>query len=187
LLRGVCEQYIDSKLEDCEIGKIKRLVDMLDLSVSSKEDASLGFFIGSIYSQFDINYLKMYNKLPEKDDVEDYHRILRRRSHEIRARFDSQTTPRLIIDAELALTSPNKPDKSLEDYHLVLQKRTEELRAEREEQMAINEKPDLDTAETMRSDSVKEVKFSYNSSTKNEPVRKIFGMPIKKETVTPTA
>jgi hypothetical protein len=182
----VCEQYIDSKLEDGEIEKIKRLVDILNLSVSSKEDASLGVFIGSIYSQFDINYLKMYNKLPEKDDIEDYHRILRRRSHEIRVKFSSQKTPKEIDNAELTLISPKKPDRSLEDYPLVLQKRTEELMAERDEQTALNETSNLDTAGGMKSNPRKEVKFSYNSNTRNGPVRKIFGIPTKKETVSPT-
>ena len=112
---------------------------MLDIPLSSKEDTLLGVFIGNIYSQFDIHCLKMYNKLPEKDDIEDYHRLLRRRSHEIRVKFSSQTTPKEIDDAEFTLKSPKEPDKSFEDYHLILQKRTDELRAEREEQKALNE------------------------------------------------
>jgi len=87
LLRGVCEQYIDCKLADGEIEKIKALLERLDLPTKSREDAALGVFLGIIYSQIDNHYMLMYNRFPSESEVEDYNRILQRRAPEIRARF----------------------------------------------------------------------------------------------------
>jgi len=90
LLRGVCEQYIDSMLEEDKIKKIKSIVKRLGLPVESKQDASLGFFLGSIYSKIDDHYLRMYNRLPRKEEMKDYHDILVRRSQEISEQFSAE-------------------------------------------------------------------------------------------------
>jgi len=87
LLRGVCEQYIDYKLADGEIEKIKALLERLDLPTKSREDAALCVFLGIIYSQIDNHYMLMYNRFPSESEVEDYNRILQRRATEIRTRF----------------------------------------------------------------------------------------------------
>ncbi len=183
LLRGVCEQCIDSMLEDGEIERIMNIVTLLDLPVASREDAALGAFMGTIYSQLDSHYLKMYNRPPKRDEIEEYHSILRRRAFEIKSRF------RTCI-SQLEMTIPevsdkNQPDakKDLEDYHLVLQKKAEELRAEKE----FEEKPEDETElESESLDSKTEnVKFSFNSSIKKEPSQKILEIPTKKETAAP--
>ena len=90
LLRGVCEKYIDSMLEEDQIKKIKLIVKRLNLPVASKQDASLGFFIGSIYSKIDDHYLRMYNRLPKKEELKDYHEILVRRSTEMSELFSAE-------------------------------------------------------------------------------------------------
>jgi hypothetical protein len=87
LLRGICEQYIDSMLKEDQIKKIKSLVKKLKLPVESTGDASLGFFLGSIYSRIDDHYLRMYNRLPKKEEMKDYQDILVRRSKEISEKF----------------------------------------------------------------------------------------------------
>lgn len=88
-MRGVYEEYIDSKLEDSEIEKIKNIVDVLDFPISSEEDTSLGFVIGSIISQIDSQFIKNYNNLQKKNEIEDCLGILRRRASEIKSRFSS--------------------------------------------------------------------------------------------------
>jgi len=83
LLRGVCEQYIDSMLEEDRIDRIKNLVISLDLPAKEQVDTALGFFLGNIYSKIDDHYIKMYNRLPNDMELTDYHQILQRRSKEI--------------------------------------------------------------------------------------------------------
>ena len=90
LLRGVCEKYIDSMLEEDQIKKIKIIFKRLRLPVASKQDASLGFFLGSIYSKIDDHYLRMYNRLPKKEELKDYNEILVRRSAEISELFSAE-------------------------------------------------------------------------------------------------
>lgn len=187
LLRGVCEQYIDSMLREGEIEKIRRLVDLLDLPIASKMDASLGVFIGAIYSQLDAHYLKMYNRLPKKEEVEDYHGILRRRASEIKSKFRSRMNQLGERSTRERVEKQVKSGTVLDEYHLVLQKRTEELRAEKELQTESKETTKIGKPESPGIGEEKKVKFSYNSSTKKEPVRKILGIPImKKEKVSPT-
>ena len=83
LLRGVCEQYIDSMLEKDRIDRIKNLVISLDLPAKEQIDTALGFFLGNIYSKIDDHYIKMYNRLPNDMELTDYHHILQRRAKEI--------------------------------------------------------------------------------------------------------
>jgi len=83
LLRGVCEQYIDSMLEEGRIERIKNLVISLDLPAKEQIDTALGFFLGNIYSKIDDHYIKMNNRLPNDAELTDYHHILQRRSKEI--------------------------------------------------------------------------------------------------------
>ena len=83
LLRGVCEQYIDSMLEKDRIDRIKNLVISLDLPAKEQIDTALGFFLGNIYSKIDDHYIKMYNRLPNDMELTDYHLILQRRAKEI--------------------------------------------------------------------------------------------------------
>lgn len=188
LLRGVCEQYIDMKLEEKEIEKVRQLVDTLDLPVASKNDVSLGIFIGAIYSQLNIHHLKMYNRSPKKEDVEDYYSILRRRSEEIKSKFSVATAPKEASILEANKGTVTLQNESLEDYPLVLQKKTEEIKAEIGKQNAAQVTSDRDVAEDVENNPQGEFKFSFDMSTRKKPVRKIFGISTKrKEAVAPTA
>ena len=88
LLRGVCEQCIDNKLESEEVKKVRDLVDTFDIPSSSKEDVALGLFIGTIYSYIHSHYMSMYNRKPEKNEIQEYHIILQRRADEIKSMFN---------------------------------------------------------------------------------------------------
>lgn len=179
LLRGVCEQCIDSMLEEGEIERIMNIVNMLDLPVASREDAALGAFMGTMYSQLDAHYLKMYNRPPKRDEIEEYHSILRRRAHEIKSKFRMRIS-------QLKMTVPEASDegqasavKDFEDYHLILQKKAEELRAEKELKAEPEDETEL---EPESPESITEkIKFSYNSSIRKEPTRKILGIPTKRK------
>jgi len=185
LLRGVCEQCIDSMLEEGEIERIMNIVNMLDLPVASREDATLGAFMGTMYSQLDAHYLKMYNRPPKMDEIEEYHSILRRRAQEIKSKFRMRISQLEMAVPEASDEGQAGTEKVLEDYHLVLQKRAEELRAEKELEAEPEDEPELDEPESPESITEK-VKFSYNSSTRKEPPRKILGIPTKrKEAATP--
>jgi hypothetical protein len=181
LLRGVCELYIDMKLEDSEIEKIRKLAEMLDLPVASKEDVSLGIFMGTVYSQLNIHYLKMYNRLPKKEDVDNYHQILRRRAEEIKSHFNLSTAPRGTLLPETTEDTPIEPKGNLDDYHLVLLQKAEEIKTEIEKQGTSQEDDDQEIRAHDESEPIGEYKFSYDMSTRKEPVRKIFGIPTKKE------
>jgi hypothetical protein len=187
LLRGVCELYIDMKLEDSEIEKIRKLAEMLDLPVASKEDVSLGIFMGAIYSQLNTHYLKMYNRFPKKEDVDSYHQILQRRAEEIKSHFNPSAAPRGTLIPETTEDTPTEPKGNLDEYPLILQQKTEEIKAEIEKQRTSQEGEGQGILADDDSRPSGEFKFSYDMSTRKEPVRKIFGIPTKKEeTVTPT-
>jgi len=181
LLRGVCELYIDMKLKDNEIEKIRELADMLDLPVASKEDVSLGIFMGTVYSQLNIHYLKMYNRLPKKEDVDSYHQILRRRAEEIKSHFNLSASSRRTLISETAEDTTIEPKGNLDDYHFILLQKAEEIKAEIEKQGTSREGDGQGILANDKSMPIGEFKFSYDMSTRKEPVRKIFGIPTKKE------
>jgi hypothetical protein len=97
LLRGLCEQYIDKKLEPNEIHEVKALITMLDLPVSSEKETSFGFLLGSVYSQLYIHCLNMYNRVPNEDEIENYHLILRRRATEMLSKFEEHGASKGVI------------------------------------------------------------------------------------------
>jgi len=155
----------------------------LDLPVASKEDVSLGIFIGTIYSQLNVHHLKMYNRPPKKEDVEDYYAILRRRSEEVKSKFNVTTTASI---PEVKIETPTEPNESLDDYPHILQEKAEEIKAEIENQNAAQLTDSQDVVAD-ENNPAGEFKFRFDMSTRNEPVRKIFGIPTKrKETVAPT-
>jgi hypothetical protein len=100
LLRGLCEQYIDKKLESDEIHEVKALMNSLDLPVDSKKETSFGFLLGSVYSQLYIHCLNMYNRVPNEEEIENYHLILRRRATEMLSRFEERGDSRSAIQDE---------------------------------------------------------------------------------------
>ncbi len=109
LLRGVCEQYIDNKLEDEEVRKVRDLVDTFDLPSSSKEDVALGLFIGTIFAHIHSHYMSMYNRKPKKNEILEYHRILRRRADEIKSMFNVGFQNKWEPDIEIV------PEKKIEE------------------------------------------------------------------------
>ena len=118
LLRGVCEQYIDSMLEEDRIERIKNLVISLDLPAKEGIDTVLGFFLGNIYSKIDDHYIKMYNRLPNDVELTDYHKILQRRSKEISDIFvetyESSDKPPKVMKRKVKRKKVNDPESPLD-------------------------------------------------------------------------
>jgi len=118
LLRGVCEQYIDSMLEEDRIERIKNLVISLDLPAKEGIDSVLGFFLGNIYSKIDDHYIKMYNRLPNDVELTDYHKILQRRSKEISDIFvetyESSDKPPKVMKRKVKRKKVNDPESPLD-------------------------------------------------------------------------
>lgn len=83
LLRGLCERQIDEKLLECDIQEMRDVIDILDLPVSSKDDASLGLFLGVIYNVLDTECLRVYGRRPSREEMSDFYLLLRRRACEI--------------------------------------------------------------------------------------------------------
>lgn len=178
LLRGLCEQQIDKKLSGSNIQDIKNLVEILHLPVMSKEDAALGMFLGSIYNQLGTQCMKMYDRLPEMDEIHDYHLILKRRVREIKAKIaqlEESNKLEAIADDDV------EPEKDTEDYALIIQKKTQELKNKKEAKSK-GKKPDSSkTIEESNKIQSQAVKFSFNSSSRKESKRNLLGIPIKKK------
>ena len=62
---------------------MRDVIDILDLPVSSKDDASLGLFLGVIYNVLDTECLRVYGRRPSREEMSDFYLLLRRRACEI--------------------------------------------------------------------------------------------------------
>jgi hypothetical protein len=87
IMRGVFEKYIDEMLEGDEIQKVKELIYLMDLPAASHEDAALGVFLGIVYAHAKEHFLRMYNRLPEESELDEYRLILQRRAPEFKIQF----------------------------------------------------------------------------------------------------
>lgn len=164
LLRGLCEQHIDQKLYGNEIQDISDLVDVLDLPVSSKEDAVLGMFLGTIYKQLSNQCMKVYDRSPEREEILDYHLILKRRSREVKSKITELYAPKM---ADVLQDSLIKP---MEYLGAGLQIESEDSRQNRNEsEMGPDEgeKP------------LPEIKINFRSRSRN-PIRSILGIPLSR-------
>lgn len=88
LLRGHCEQHIDEKLLEIDIQQILDIVKVLDLPISSEEDASIGIFLGIIYDVLATQCTKVCNRHPNSEEISDFYNILSRRANEFKTIFE---------------------------------------------------------------------------------------------------
>ena len=85
LLRGLCEQHIDETLLAIDIQEILDVVKVLDLPVSSEEDASIGLFLGMVYDVLVTQCMKVYSRHPNPEEISDFYIILSRRAYEFKS------------------------------------------------------------------------------------------------------
>ncbi len=85
LLRGLCEQHIDETILEIDIQEILDVVNVLDLPVASKEDASTGLFLGMVYDVLVTQCMKVYNRHPNPEEISDFYIILSRRAYEFKS------------------------------------------------------------------------------------------------------
>jgi len=173
LIRGLCEQYIDCKLEESEIQEVRDLFNNLDIPIS-KKDMVLGYFLGAANSQLKNLSMTVYNRAPEPTELESYQRILVRRFPEIMAKINSQI-PDDEEESDVVTLDDGKNSQG-EQQPIVIE-------AESEAEEIIVSEIELNPVATI-DDSVapaESMKFSFQSRTNNnKPVTTVLGIPIKK-------
>lgn len=166
LIRGLCEQYIDYRLEEREIRAVRDLIDSIELPVS-KDDVLLGFFLGTTSSQLRNFILAVYNRVPEQAEIEHYRKVLMRRAPEIIARI-------------ISLSPVNEGGDAPEDFPQIIYDDEEEMGQEAEEpiisEIELSPVATLDDSEG----SGESMKFSFQSRSVKKPVAAVLGIPIKK-------
>jgi len=174
LIRGLCEQYIDCKLEESEIQEVRDLFNNLDIPIS-KKDMVLGYFLGAANSQLKNLSMTVYNRAPEATELESYQRILVRRFPEIMAKINSQIPADDDEESDVVTLDDGKNSQG-EQQPIV-------TKAEPEAGEIIVSEIELNPVATI-DDSVapaESMKFSFQSRTNNnKPVTTVLGIPVKK-------
>jgi len=91
LLRGLCELKIEEKLTDIKIDTITKLIDRLELGANTKEDAAFMIFLGTIYDELNNQCLKVYERLPNDEEISSFHHLLKKRFEEIKKKFSEHS------------------------------------------------------------------------------------------------
>ena len=166
LIRGLCEQYIDYRLEEREIREVRDLIDSIELPMS-KDDVLLGFFLGAASSQLRNFILAVYNRVPEEAEIEHYRKVLMRRAPEIMARI-------------ISLPPVDESGDAPEDYPQIMYDDGEEM-AQNAEEPIISE-IELSPVATLDDSqgSGERRKFSFQSTSVKKPVAAVLGIPVKK-------
>ncbi len=169
LLRGLCEQQIDEKLFGIEIQYINDFVDTLDLPVSSKEDIALGLFLGTIYNELKTQCMNVYNRPPEKEEIYDYHLILKRRAYEVKEKIRELNIERQIKEVE---DTTNKPSNELEDDVNVVRNLDKQVPAN------MRSLYDLEDTSRVREGTLPEIEIDFSARSSKKKRRTILGIPI---------
>jgi hypothetical protein len=82
-LRGFNEQMMDTNLDESEIQNLKAITRIFDKQIKSRMDAQLGFFLGYSYAKLVMQFLILKNKLPSKEETQDFFDLMKRRYPEI--------------------------------------------------------------------------------------------------------
>lgn len=159
LTRGLCEQYIDYKLKESEIMEVKDLIDSIELPLSTN-DVLLGFFLGAASSQLKNFTMTVYNRVPEKAEIERYRKILVRRAPEIVARLINRAP--------------------IDEHQQAIVEDPVEIELEINESTISEIKLSPVATINDSDDSRKSKKFSFQSKSVNKPVTSVLGIPIKK-------
>jgi len=113
-LSGLCQRYIDAQLEEAEIQNIKGVMDLFGFAIKSKLDAELGFFVGYSYSQLLMQFFILNNRLPNKDEITEYYKLMKRRFPEVISQIKKTKTSKLKeFDEELTtlMEIPAEPNQ----------------------------------------------------------------------------
>lgn len=103
-LSGLCQRYIDTQLEETEIQNIRGIIDLFGMGIKSKLDAIIGFFLGYSYAQLLMQFFILNNRLPNKEETEQYYNLMKRRFHEILSEI-KKTKISKIKESDDALTT----------------------------------------------------------------------------------
>lgn len=181
LLRGLCEQHIDEKLAEGEIRKILGLVEVLDIPAAALEDTSFGLLMGAVYSYLDNHCIKLYNRFPKRDEIDEYHQILRRRAPEIKSKIAGHIATEKREEREAMADDTGTSKRYADDYHLLLQRRTQEIKAEIEGQTTTQSPANPGVSEDKSKEQTEAYKFRFNSSNRKDTLPINLGIPIQKK------
>ena len=173
LIRGLCEQYIDYKLEKNELQGVRDLFDNIGIPIS-KNDVVLGFFLGAANSQLKNISMTVYNRAPEPAELESYQRILVRRFPEIMAKIISQF-PADEEESDVITLYDGKNSQG-EQQPIIIE--ATESGAEEKIVSEIELNPVATIDDTVA--SVEGMKFSFQSKSVKKPVATVLGITIKK-------
>ena len=174
LIRGLCEQYIDCKLEESEIQEVRDLFNNLDIPIS-KNDMVLGYFLGAANSQLKNLSMTVYNRAPEPNELESYQRILVRRFPEIMAKINSQI-PADEEESDVVTLDDGKNSQG-EQQPIVTEVTESEAGEIIVSEIELNPVATIDDSVA----PVESMKFSFQSRTNNnKPVTTVLGIPVKK-------
>ncbi len=178
LIRGLCEQYIDYKLEESQIRAVRDLIDSVELPVST-EDVLLGYFLGAADSQLRNFTMTVYNRAPEKEENEYFQEILVRRTPEIIARIIN-LTPFDEGEDDLETLDEGNEEINEDELQEILLDETEEVEPETEEpivsEIELSPVATIDDSEG----SAESMKFSFKARSVKKPVATVLGIPVKK-------
>ncbi len=166
LIRGLCEQYIDYKLEESQIRAVRVLIDNVELPVST-EDVLLGYFLGAADSQLRNFTMTVYNRVPEKEEIEYFQEILVRRTPEIIDRIINLTP---YDECEDDLEALGEGDEEISEGEL------KEILLDEPEEIELSPVATIEGSEG----SAESMKFSFKSRSVKKPVFAVLGIPVKK-------
>jgi hypothetical protein len=74
---------MDTNLSESEIQNLKGITAIFSKGIKSKLDAQFGFILGFSYSQFNMQFLILKNRLPTKEETKGFFELIKRRHPEI--------------------------------------------------------------------------------------------------------
>jgi hypothetical protein len=175
LTRGLCEHYIDLKLKESEIREVRDFIDSIELPLST-EDVLLGFFLGAASSQLKNYTMTVYNRVPEKAEIEHYRKILVRRAPEIVARLINLAP---IDEWDTDIIEDENKD-IIDEHQQTIVEDPSEIALETDESTISVIKLSPVATINDSDDSRKNIKFSFQSKSVQKPVASVLGIPIKK-------
>jgi hypothetical protein len=181
LLRGLCEQHIDEKLAEGEIQNIRGLVEVLEIPATAIEDTSFGLFLGTVFSYLNNHCIKLYNRLPRGDEIDEYYQILRRRAPEIKTKIAGHIATEKRAELEATADDTGTSKRDADDYHLLLQRRTQEIKAEIEGQTTTQSLANPGVSEDKSKEQTEAYKFRFNSRNRKDTLPTNLGIPIQKK------
>jgi len=114
-LRGFNEQMMDTNLDESEIQNLKAITRIFDKQIKSRMDAQLGFFLGYSYAKLIMQFLILKNRLPSKEETQDFFDLMKRRYPEIASALKDVKAAKMMEREEKVVSVKDLDVKPLDD------------------------------------------------------------------------